>query len=104
VNGYDEFYPACVGETNIKADTASYFHDRWKIRRRHRCYGFGARRTAGRYLSFSGACFLESIGILSYVAAGGGTIELSGTSMSSPHVAGVVALMWQKELSAGRVS
>jgi subtilisin family serine protease len=50
--------------------------------------------------SYFVACFLESIGILS-TALDGGTVELSGTSMASPHVAGVVALMWEKELSLG---
>jgi subtilisin family serine protease len=100
VNGYDAEFPACVGVPNVKSDTASYF------------------TTDGAFLGGTGvtvsapgeqqediflyidACFLEPIGILS-LALDGGTVELAGTSMASPHVAGVVALMWERELSLG---
>ena len=40
----------------------------------------------------SKSCFLKSVGILS-LKLGGGTTRMSGTSMASPHVAGVVALI-----------
>ena len=101
VNGYDEYFPACVGETNIKADTASYFTTDGRF-----VGGTGVTASAPGeqqedIFDYLGACFLESIGILS-TALDGGTIELQGTSMASPHAAGVVALMWEKELSAGR--
>jgi subtilisin family serine protease len=100
VNGYDIDLPACPGLQNIKADTASYFTTDGAF-----TGGVGVTVSApGEHqedlFMFSGSCFLESIGILS-TAAGGGVVELTGTSMSSPHVAGVVALMWEKELSHG---
>jgi len=43
----------------------------------------------------SKGCFISSVGILS-IKLGGGTTRLSGTSMASPHVAGIAARMVQK--------
>jgi subtilisin family serine protease len=78
----------------IKADTASYF------------------TTDGAYLGLQGVtisgpgedqeninkgCFISSVGILS-TRLGGGTTRMSGTSMASPHVAGIVARMIQNSI------
>jgi subtilisin len=43
----------------------------------------------------SRAGFIQSVGILS-TKLGGGTTRMSGTSMATPHVTGVVALMWEQ--------
>jgi subtilisin len=40
-------------------------------------------------------CFIQSVGILS-TRLGGGTTRMSGTSMASPHVAGIVARYYQQ--------
>lgn len=81
----------------IPADTASYFTTDG---------AFNSTTGIGVTISAPGAdkedvnkpCFIKSIGILS-LKLGGGTTRMFGTSMASPHVAGVVARMMQGGMS-----
>lgn len=71
----------------IGADTASYFtSDGADVA----ISAPGAARE-----DISRGCMISSTGILS-LKLGGGTTRMSGTSMASPHVAGVVALIQEK--------
>jgi len=78
---------------SIQADTASFFTTDGK---------FDPATRIGVTISVPGedrenvnpACIVTSVGILS-TRLGGGTTRLSGTSMASPHVAGIVARLMQ---------
>ena len=100
LNGYDDLFLPCTGEQNILADTASYFTTDGRFVGGTGVTASAPGETREDIYSYLGSCYLEPIGILS-TWPGSETIELYGTSMAAPHVAGVVALMWQKELSLG---
>ena len=70
----------------VAADTASYFTTDGA--------GVAISAPGAQKENISRRCSAQAVGILS-LQAGGGTTRMYGTSMATPHVAGVVALMLQ---------
>ena len=75
---------------SIKADTASYFTTDGA--------GVVISAPGEDRENVTGFCYISPVGILS-TRRGGGTTRMSGTSMASPHVAGVAARMIQQHVS-----
>jgi subtilisin len=76
----------------IKKDTASYFTTDGALNGQNIGVTISAPGEDAENVGRN--CMISSVGILS-LKAGGGTTRMSGTSMASPHVAGVVARIMQ---------
>jgi len=80
----------------VGADTASYFTSDGKL---DPLTGIGVTISApGEDQEDISSVFLNSVGILS-LKLGGGTTRMSGTSMASPHIAGLAAILWDQALA-----
>ena len=84
----------------IRADTASYFTSDGAFNPTTRI-GVSISGPGEDQENISRTGSIQSVGILS-TKLGGGTTRMSGTSMASPHTAGVAALIWQKAITFGQ--
>jgi subtilisin len=82
----------------IAADTASYFTTDGALSAEN--VGVTISAPGEDQENVSRPCLISSVGVLS-LRAGGGTTRMSGTSMASPHVAGIVARILQKSIASG---
>jgi subtilisin family serine protease len=81
----------------IAADTASYFTTDGALSAEN--VGVTISAPGEDQENVSRPCLISSVGILS-LRAGGGTTRMSGTSMASPHVAGIVARILQNRIAS----